>query len=80
MDKESYFAEEAGLLNELAGFDGNDSIVIYCEKENVRKELPKSRNVSVNANLLGKLYERYGQENVKVADKPVMKKSYQRRT
>ena len=74
-DKESYFAEEAALLQELAGFDGNDSIVIYCEKENVRKELPKSRNVSVNASLLGKLYERYGQENVKVADKPLTRKS-----
>jgi len=78
-DKESYFAEEAALLNELAGFDGNDSIVIYCEKENVRKELPKSRNVSVNANLLAKLYERYGQENVKVADKPMVRKNYPRR-
>jgi len=78
-DKESYFAEEAALLNELAGFDGNDSIVIYCEKENVRKELPKSRNISVNANLLSKLYERYGQENVKVADKPLVRKSYPRR-
>lgn len=78
-DKESYFAEESALLNELAGFDGNDSIVIYCEKENVRKELPKSRNVSVNANLLSKLCERYGQENVKVADKPLVRKSYPRR-
>ena len=73
-DKESYFAEEAALLNELAGFDGNDSIVIYCEKEKARKELPKSRNISVNANLPSKLYERYGQENVKVADKPLVRK------
>ena len=78
-DKESYFAEEEAMLAELAGFDGNDSIVIYCEKENVRKELPKSKSISINATLLGKLYARYGQENVKVADKPLVRKNYTRR-
>ncbi len=68
-DKEAYLAEEENLLNELAGFDGNDTVVIYCEKERAMKELPRSRNVKIDMILLGRLYSRYKEENVRVVDK-----------
>ena len=73
-DKDSYLAEEKHLLEELAGFDGNDTVVIYCEKEKAKKELPKNRNVQIDTVLLGRLYSLYKEENVKVVDKTSEKK------
>ena len=44
--------------------DGNDSVIIYCTKENKRIQLPASRNVKVSAELLSHLRALFGKKNV----------------
>ncbi len=68
-NKDEYIAAENELFNMLAGFDGNDTVMIYCEEEKAIKPLPPSRNVGINAELLAKLTERFSEDCVKVVDK-----------
>lgn len=64
-----YLNAEEDLLRLLAEYDGNDSVVIYCEKEKVMKRLPKSRNVKANAELIARLGQIFSEKNIRFVEK-----------
>ncbi|NLJ97616.1 MAG: DNA polymerase III subunit alpha [Clostridiales bacterium] len=68
-DLEAYQKSEEELLALLEGFDGNDSVVIYCEKDKAMKRLPKSRNVKTNHDLISRLKEMYTEKNIGIVEK-----------
>ncbi|MCC8162547.1 MAG: DNA polymerase III subunit alpha, partial [Lachnospiraceae bacterium] len=74
-DLEEYGAREQELSRLLADSRGEYSVVIYVRKERQKKVLPASRNVKADEELLGRLYARFGEKNVKLLEKPVEKKA-----
>ena len=68
-DLDEYQKSEEELYTLLEGFDGNDIVVIYCEKEKVIKRLPKSRNVKVDKVLISRLNEIFTDKNVGIVEK-----------
>lgn len=64
--KEEYETASGELLELLSESDGRDSVVIYIENPRAMKTLPPNRNVCADAELLGRLGARFGEENVKV--------------
>ena len=55
----------------LMDSEGEDRVIVYVKKENRKKMLPASRNIQVNAELLQKLYEIFGEKNVKAVEKRI---------
>jgi len=53
-------------METLAESDGNDGVVIYVENPKAKKALPPNRNVRADKELLSRLEELYGEENIKV--------------
>ncbi|HPU64153.1 MAG TPA: OB-fold nucleic acid binding domain-containing protein, partial [Mobilitalea sp.] len=51
-DVSEYLKAEKELFKLLKSYDGNDSVVIYCEKEKAMKRLPKSMNVKADSELI----------------------------
>lgn len=68
-DIDHYTAAEQQLTDMLTAYDGNDSVVIYCEKERAKKSLPPSLSVGICRELLSSLITCYGEDNVKVTAK-----------
>lgn len=65
-DMEAYKAAEAGLMDTLRESEGKDGIVIYIENPKAKKELPPNQNVEADEDLVNRLQEQYGRENVTV--------------
>ena len=63
-DKAEYEDNIPKLNSIIADSDGNDSVIIYCTKENQRIALPKSQSVKVTSELLMSLREIFGEKNV----------------
>lgn len=63
-DKAEYEENIPKLNSIIADSDGNDSVIIYCTKENQRIALPKSQSVKVTSELLMSLRETFGEKNV----------------
>lgn len=63
-DKESFEVNKEELYSMLSESEGKDGIIIYVEKERGKKELSKNQNVNADRALLGRLMERFGNENV----------------
>ncbi len=60
------------VLSELTrDSDGKDSVGIFLAKEKAKKILPPSQNVKINRELLERLYQEFGENNVKVLDKGI---------
>jgi DNA polymerase-3 subunit alpha len=72
-DKESYMAVEREILNDLKESEGDDSVIIYLEKERARKVLPANRNVNAADGLLAALVKKLGEKNVKLIEKKLEK-------
>ncbi len=72
--KERYREEEPWIFETLAGYDGKDEVNIYVSGDRATKKLPGSHSTKVCRELLEKLYDRFGQENVKVVQKSIEKK------
>ena len=70
-DKETFLDQEQIVYGYLADSDGNDEVVIYCEKERVVKRLPKNRNIGINEQILSRLMNHFGEKRVKVVEKPI---------
>ena len=68
-DKEAYMKKEQELLSVLRSSEGNDSVIIYLEKERAKKILPANWNIEVSEGLLETLNNRLGEKNVKVVEK-----------
>ena len=65
-DMEAYKAAEAGLMDMLRESEGKDGIVIYIENPKAKKELPPNQNVEADEDLINRLQEQFGRENVTV--------------
>ena len=63
---ESYEAAWPTLSGILEDSDGRDGVVIYVENPRCMKQLPPSRNVAADKELLEELGRRYGTENGKL--------------
>ena len=44
-------------------------MIIYVKKEKMKKVLPASRNIKITDELLGRLYQIFGEKNVKAVEK-----------
>ena len=64
-DAESYFAREKELLDAIAASDGNDDVVIFLKSTRGIKVLPPNRRVHADEELIQRLQELFGGENVK---------------
>ena len=71
--KEEFLSKEEGFYQDLSDSDGRDSVVVYIRSPKAVKRLGPSRNVKINGELLGKLYKKYGSDNVKVVEKSIEK-------
>ena len=69
--KEAYARDEKTILEMLSGSDGDDAVVIYISSERALKRLPKSRNIRIDSEIVETLSARFGEQNVKVAMKPL---------
>lgn len=65
--------DEQSLYTLLNEFDGNDTVVIYCEEEKCIKKLPKSMGVKADTNLIQRLSTIYSKENVRITEKSIEK-------
>ncbi len=63
---EDYEKAENALFDAIADSDGRDGIVIYVENPRAKKQLPPSRNVRADKELLERLGGLFGENNVKV--------------
>jgi DNA polymerase-3 subunit alpha len=70
-DKNTFLDAENELYACLSQSDGNDEVIIYCEKEKIKKVLPKNMTVNAGKELLANLYEKFGENNVKVVEKSI---------
>ncbi|MBP1753725.1 MAG: dnaE [Firmicutes bacterium] len=70
---ESFQNDEQSLYHLLEQYDGNDSVIIFCESEKCIKKLPKSRNVKAEKDLIQQLNSIYKEENVRITEKSIEK-------
>ncbi len=70
-DMEEYNRREQELYRALMDSEGEDEVIIYVRKEKKKKILPASRNVHVSDQLLEKLYQDFGEKNVKAVQKRI---------
>ncbi len=68
-DKASYDALERQVMDILRSAEGNDTVIIYLEKEHAKKILPANWKISANEATLKGLAEILGEKNVKVVEK-----------
>ena len=73
-DKEAFLKKEEELYGILNEYDGKDETVVYCMAEKAMKRLPKSRSTQVCEALISRLKECFGQDSVKVVEKPLEKR------
>ena len=69
--KEDYLTAENEFLKLLSGSRGTDRVIIYVRTPKSIKYLGIEKSVKINETLLGKLYEKYGMDNVKVVEKSI---------
>ena len=72
-DRKQFAAGEEALYGMLSGSDGNDTVVVYIASEKAMKRLPASKNIGIDAELLRILSGAFGENNVKVVEKPIEK-------
>lgn len=70
-DKETFLEGEQKLYDLLADSDGKDPVVVYCQKEKAMKRLPANRSIQIEAECLGRLTNYYGENAIKVVEKPI---------
>ena len=68
-DVEEFKRREPELLSTIMDNEGSDSVIIYVKKEKMKKVLPASRNIKITDELLGQLYQMFGEKNVKAVEK-----------
>lgn len=68
-DLSEYLKAEKELFKILEEYGGNDTVVIYCEKEKAMKRLPKSMNVKADSDLISRLNQIYSEKNIRLVEK-----------
>ena len=71
--KEAFLAQENEFYELLKDSDGKDPVVVYIRSPKAIKRLGEGKTVKADQTLIGKLYEKYGQANVKVVEKSIEK-------
>ena len=71
--KEEFLAKEQEIYGLLRDSDGQDQVVVYIKSPKAVKRLGASKTVKINEELLDRLYEKYGKDNVKVVEKSIEK-------
>ena len=71
--KESFLSREQELYEDLKEADGKDGVVIYIKSPKAIKRLGASKSIHISQDLLVRLYEKYGKDNVKVVEKSIEK-------
>lgn len=69
--KEDFEKAEEELYHILSDYDGESEVVIYISSVKALKRLPKSRNIRIDSEIVGKLSARFGEKNVRVTIKPI---------
>ncbi|MCI9136769.1 MAG: DNA polymerase III subunit alpha [Lachnospiraceae bacterium] len=69
--KETYQQKENELLDMLKSSDGKDNVVIYISGDKQMKRLPPSWNISSSPEIVNKLTNFLGENNVKVVEKSI---------
>ena len=64
--KEAYENRKEELFDAIRQSEGKDSVVIYVENPKAMNPLPRNWNVDAGEELVARLSELYGAENVKV--------------
>ncbi len=64
--KADFQTNEQKLFEIIVNDDGDDEIVIFCRAEKTIKKLPRVNNIHINDDLLARLEENFGRDNVKV--------------
>ncbi len=72
-NKNKFVEDEQKLYQILSQYDGEDSVYIYLEGEKLIKQLPKSKGIKVDIELVEKLNLIYGSSNIKVVEKSIEK-------
>ncbi|MHB8129058.1 MAG: OB-fold nucleic acid binding domain-containing protein, partial [Mobilitalea sp.] len=72
-DLTTFQKDEQSLYSILDEYDGNDSVIVYCEEEKCMKKLPKSRNIKADKDLIQRLFTIYSQERVRITEKSIEK-------
>lgn len=70
-DKASFLAGEQVLYGMIQDSEGKDEVVIYCKNDKAIKRLPRSRNIHADRSILDRLTNYYGQDCVKIIEKPI---------
>ena len=70
-DKNEYMLNENELLEFIRNSDGNDTLIIYCKAEKVKKVFPRNMRINADADMINQLSEKYGADNVKVVEKSI---------
>ena len=68
---QTFLNDEQTLYEILSEYDGNDTVIIFCEQEKCLKKLPKSRNVKADKMLLERLNGIYSLENIRITEKSI---------
>ena len=72
-DKQDFLKNEQLLYGYLADSEGEDEVVIYCQKERAMKRLPRNKNIKIGPDILSRLMNNYGENRVKVVEKSIEK-------
>ncbi|MDD3138620.1 MAG: DNA polymerase III subunit alpha [Lachnospiraceae bacterium] len=72
-DKAEFQEMEQQLYGYLQSSDGNDSVLVYCQAEKAIKRLSANRNIAIEPGLISRLTNYFGQNRVKVVEKPIEK-------
>ena len=70
-DKADFLENEQIVYGYLADFEGDDEVIIYCAEERIIKKLPRNRNIQINAQVLSRLKNHFGENRVKVVEKTI---------
>lgn len=65
-NRDVFNEKEPELMKAIADSDGNDTVVIYVEATKEMKSLPRNYNVKADEELVDKLSQLFGEENIKV--------------
>lgn len=68
-NKKEYDGKQKQVMDLLRAEEGQDTVVIYLEKERAKKILPANWRVCANRTMLERLYPVIGENNVKVVEK-----------
>ncbi len=68
-DKDSFLMKEKRIYELIENSDGNDAIVIFCQKEKAIKRLPVIYNISADDDIIRLLSQEFGAQNIKIQQK-----------